>query len=191
MKRLLSLCLLLIGLLAGAPAARGQNALEDEPGYVNPKTIESWFDARPNVEVNLKGSLLRMVVEATKEKKPKVSGLLDRVKAIQVRIFPSDSTRRDAIAARSDQLLDRLEADGWETVVRTREDGENVDIHLKTRGDDAISGLIVLVNEPGEESVFVNIVGDISPEEIGRLGGSLGLGALGGLGADANPDDGK
>ena len=74
-------------------------------------------------------------------------------------------------------MIDNLKSQGWETVVRVREDGEDVNIQLKTR-DNAIAGLVVLVTESGGESVFINIVGNISPKEIGRLGRALNIDPL-------------
>jgi hypothetical protein len=35
---------------------------------------------------------------------------------------------------------------------------------------DRIAGLVVMAVEPGDEAAFVNIVGDIDPAQIGRLG---------------------
>ena len=180
MRRFL-LSLLLCSL---AYPAQGQDALESDPGYVSARTVEGWFDDLPRVEINVKGVLLEMAVEAVRaaaeaddEIDPEIADLLGKLKAIQVRVFESDVRQRDDVERQTSALAGRLASEGWETVVRVREDGEDVNIQLKTR-DGAIAGLVVLVTEAEGESVFINIVGDISPQDVGRLGRALDIDPL-------------
>ena len=172
----------LLFLCSLALPARAQDALESDPGYVNAQTVEGWFDDLPRIEINVKGVLLEMAVEAVRasaddELDPEVVDLLGKLRAIQVRVFDADVRQGAAVEERTSALVGRLASEGWETVVRVREDGEDVNIQLKTRGD-AIAGLVVLVNEAGGESVFINIVGDISPRDVGRLGRALDIDPL-------------
>ena len=195
MRSSLSLGLSFLAVFAAAAPAHAQNALQDEPGYVNPRVVEGWFDGRADTEVNLEGPLLRMVAEGLREEEPEASQLLSKLKGIYVRRYLGTAgVRPDVLQERTSQLLARLEADGWQTVVRNREDGEQVNVFLKTRGDEAVSGLVVLKTEPGAEdgeSVFVNIVGDVSPAEVSKLSGSLNLGSLGNLGGGLSDDGGS
>jgi hypothetical protein len=194
----------LVAVLITAPAARAQSkAASDELGYVNPRLVESWFDELPKVEVNLQGTLLKMVAAAARAKRDgdeeegensaRAAALLERISAIYVRIYEPEDVPMETLEARSADLIDRLRAEGWETIVRVREEDEHVNIQLRSRNEDTVAGLVVLVNETDGESVFVNIVGDISPEDIGQLTGSIGglsgLGDLGGLGGDDDDDD--
>lgn len=172
--RFFAAVLFLVGL---AGTAQAQVALENDPGYVSARTVESWFDAPPQVEINVKGVLLEMVAEAASESNPEFTELLSNLRAVQVRVFDTDVRQRDAVEQQRATLIDDLTSQGWETVVRVREDGEDVNIQLKTR-DNAIAGLVVLVTESGGESVFINIVGNISPKELGRLGRALGIDPL-------------
>lgn len=182
-------------LAATAPAAQAQSS-DDKLGYVSPQVVESWFDQPPTVEVNLRGALLQMAAhtadDATEEETPDVGPLLDRLEAIRVRIFkPGDDVSMKSLEARSTALTERLKREGWKTVVRVREPEEQVSIQTRSRSEDALAGMVVLVNEKGGESVFVNIVGDISPEELGRLTGSIdGLDGLGDVGSDSSNETG-
>ena len=189
-----------LGLLAVlASPAHAQDALQDEPGYVSPHIVEDWFDTRADTEVNLDGPLLKMVTEGLRSDEPSAATLLGKLKGIYVRRYLSTSTQPGTLDARTAQLLERLEAEGWQTVVRNREDGEQVNIFLKTRDDETLSGLVVLKTEPGApdgEHVFVNIVGDISPQEVSKLSGSFGgldslndLGGFSGGGSNDNDED--
>ena len=69
----------------------------------------------------------------------------------------------------------RIDAKGWERVVAVSEKDQDVGIYLKTRGQDAVEGLVVTVIENGKQAVLVNIVGDIRPEKLADLGEKLGI----------------
>lgn len=148
-----------------------------DPGHVDIAQVESWFDEAPKLEVNVRGALLRMVAEASKYEDPELSEMLYGLRSIQIRGFDVRG-RQDTFRQRSSEFGKRLEAQGWETVVRVRDEGEQVHMYLLTRNDE-IDGVVVLaVDEYDEEAVFVNIVGNIDPEQIGRIGRKFNLGIL-------------
>jgi len=153
--------------------------LSEDPGYLDLQDVEEWFDAEPWLEVNIKGALLRLVAEASRYEDPDLTDLLNKLKAIQVRGYSLSHSRYDDIKNRTAALARRLEDQGWDTVARVRDRDERVDIYVKVH-DDAIAGMIVMVLEPGSDdgSVFVNIVGDIQPEQIGRIGSKFNIGPL-------------
>ena len=57
--------------------------------------------------------------------------------------------------------------------VREKNDGDNVDVHVKHNADDSIDGLVITVLDRKGEAVFVNIVGRINPDQISKLAKSL------------------
>lgn len=167
MTRFLLCTLLAAGLFAGT--ARAQD-LSREAGYVDLDAIERWFDAEPKVIVNIKGALLELVAEASRYDDPELADLLHKLKAVQVRGFDLRRSDYTTIADRTAELARRLEAQGWDTVVRVREDDERVDVFIRV-ADGAIAGMMVMAVAPDEdETYFVNIVGQIDPQQIGRLG---------------------
>ncbi len=167
--------LLLLGLTG---VVHAQNRLEDAPGYVDLRTFEAWFDASPTLEVSIKGPLLRLVAEASRYEDPDLAEMLAGLRAIQVRGFPLRRSEFDDVARRASEMADRLEAEGWDTVIRVRKDDEQVDMHVKVH-DGEIAGMVVMVVQPGyDETVFLNIVGAIDPEQIGRLGRKFNIGRL-------------
>ncbi len=171
--RLVLLLLLVGGLTTSASA---QDRIEDSPGYVDLSLIEDWFDATPSIEVNIKGALLRLVAEASRYEDPDLADLLFKLQAIQMRGFPMRHSEFEDVDRATDTLVGQLEDDGWDTVMRIRDRDERVDMYLRMH-DDIVAGLIVMVVEPGaDETVFVNIVGDIDPEQIGRLGRKFNFG---------------
>ncbi len=166
-------------LLFGSSMASAQKTdLQNDPGYIDVERMSSWFSTEANVEVNVKGALLNMIAEASRYEDPDLSRMLHRLRAIQVRAYDlADSDFRGA----SNRLKDfgkSLERDGWETVVRARQDDEHVEMYLRTTNN-RISGMVVLALDQSDgEAVLVNIVGEIDPEEIGRIGRKFNFGVL-------------
>lgn len=170
---------LFLGVFAAAALPlRAQDALSRDPGYVDFAVVEQWFDREARVEVNVKGALLKLVAEASEYEDPELARMLRKITAIQVRGYALDAGSFASIERQTSALARRLEGMGWETVARVREDDERVDVFIKMRGD-VIAGLTVLVVSPGDDdTVFVNIVGDIDPEQIGRIGRKFNIGRL-------------
>ena len=174
-------------LTSPALVAQGQDDLDQDPGYVDVQTIEEWFDAEPNIEVNVQGALLELVAEASRESNPEMADLLNKLKAIQVRGFTEGSFDRETIQERTQALAEELENRGWLPAVHVREEGENVNMYLREENG-TINGLMVMVAQP-EESIFVNIVGPIDPAQIGRLGRAFDIDPLKDLPAGADADN--
>ncbi|NNE34815.1 MAG: DUF4252 domain-containing protein [Rhodothermales bacterium] len=170
---------ILVGLLGlWTPDLRAQDRLQDDPGYVDVDRMNSWFDEEATVEVNVKGALLNMIAEASRYEDPDLARMLHRLKAIQVRAYELSSSDFGRASGRLKDFGRSLEQDGWETVVRARQDDEHVEMYLRSRGD-RITGMVVLgVDRSDAEAVMVNIVGEIDPDEIGRIGRKFNFGVL-------------
>ncbi|MEX0820513.1 MAG: DUF4252 domain-containing protein [Rhodothermales bacterium] len=176
---ILAALLSLSALTAARPAAAQVDDLRNEAGYLDLDGIAGWFEEEPWLEVNIRGALLRLVTEASRSEDPELTSILENLKAIEVRGYPLTPAQFEDVGRRTGVLAKELEAQGWETVVRVREEDQRVNVYMKVR-DDVIAGLVVMVLEPDDEegAVFVNIVGDINPEQIGRIGRALDIDPL-------------
>ena len=168
---------LLLALLLAAPLApTGASA---QP--VDAAALDALFGTPPSVEVNLRGSLLRLAAEATRADEPEAALMLDGIRAVTVRVYPVGSDPAPAV----DRLAgvgQRFEADGWWTFVRVRSrpgdpDAEgDVWIYVRDAGD-AFDGMAVMAvgrqddDDDDEEpsAVFVLIDGTIDPSQVGAL----------------------
>jgi len=137
--------------------------------------------AAETVEVSLDERLLRIAAKFLKSEDPdeaKIKELVSGLKGVYVRVFefenPGEYTTNDLEVMRS-----QLQAPGWTKIVgvRSRRDGENVDVYLKYQGDNVL-GLAILAAEPKELTV-VNIVGPIDLEKLSQLEGQFGIPKLG------------
>ena len=173
--------LLLFGLLLALAAP----ALHAQTTSIDVRALDSFFQREPKVEVNLKGSLLRLVVEASREDEPEFAEMVSGLNAVTVRVYDLASAL-DGLTDRLSRLGSDLEANGWSTLVRVRgdedEDEDDVWIYVLDDGS-VIDGLAVMALDHDEDSVsFVLIDGTIDPSQIGRLSARFG-------GPDLDDDD--
>jgi hypothetical protein len=175
--------LLLVGLPSGLRAQENSKSL----GFVQFDTTGLFDDEDIKVDVSVRGALLSLLVEATKEEDSEFSKLVSKLESIRVQVFSFQEGKLPQIQQKFSSLAKALDDEGWERVVRVRERGERVDTYLRTV-DNHIAGLVVLVVDPKDEAIFVNIVGEIDPAQIGRIGRKLRIHPLEGLGSDDDED---
>jgi hypothetical protein len=153
-----------------AAAARAETA---PAGYVDlgqfvPPTSGGQF-----VEVNLSSALLKLAARITEREEPAVGALLKDLHSVRVNVIEINDANRADLEKRASTIRDQLVAQGWQQTVTVREHSENVGIYLKMGADEVIQGITVVVLEDKGEAVFVNVVGNIRPEQIAVLGDRL------------------
>ena len=181
MKRMICAALALaIAVLAIAPQTviAADKEYTKLPGYVDFDAMGIFKDAESSVEVFLTGSLLILVREAVKEDDPELSDMLANIQYVRVQVFPLDDVDSDQVMVQAKQMAASLEKKGWEIAVRVRDDDEHVYVYLLPGKDNNIEGLVVMVVEEDDEATFVNIVGDVDPAKIGRIGRSFDIDAM-------------
>lgn len=191
MQKQLVLCSLLVSLSLASPA-RAQENYEKLPGYVDFSSLDILGEEEASIEIFLKGTLLNLVSAATKAEDPDLADVLWKLKLIRVQKFP---WKYPAVTTTERQLADlakTLEKKGWEAVVRVREKrNDNVYVYLKSQTN-KIVGIAIMATEPGEGVTLVNIVGDIEPAQLGRLGSKFNIDALDSIRLEMkSPDDKK
>ncbi|MEJ2722500.1 MAG: DUF4252 domain-containing protein [bacterium] len=157
------------GTVWAAPAA-SEKDFSKMPGYVDFEAMKIFGDAEATVEVFLKGSLLTLAREAVADEDPELKQMLDNIQYIHVQVFELDDVDIDQVVDKTKTLAKQLENKGWEIAVRVREDEEHVYVYLLPGEKNDISGLVVMVVDEDDEATFVNIVGNIDPANIGRIG---------------------
>lgn len=154
---------LLLAVLVGAPAAAQPLS-----------QFESMFDGPPLVEVNLRGSLLKLASAAASGEAPDAAAMLDGVRSVTVRVFPQGAAR-SGLQSSLDAFGEQFERTGWYTMVRVRpnpaDSTENDDVWVYVRDDgDLFDGLAVMaVDDEDETAVFVMIDGTIDPAQVAAL----------------------
>ena len=136
--------------------------------------------ATESVDVTLDKSMLALAGGFLSNEDPdeaQVKKLIGKLRGIYVRSFEFDKegqySMSDVQAMRA-----QLKAPGWSRIVGVKSlKGDNAEVYILKDGEQ-IGGIVVLDAEP-KELTIVHIDGSISPEELSRLGGHMGIPELG------------
>ncbi|MBV9669386.1 MAG: DUF4252 domain-containing protein [Acidobacteriales bacterium] len=144
-----------------------------------PSSLEALANrASETVEVNLDQRMLQLAsrfLDNNDEDDAQARRIIKDLKAIYVRSFefskPDQYNPADLEPLRHQLLEDKQ----WSRIVgvRSKTDGENVDVFVKSDGDRFI-GVWIISTEP-KELVVVNIQGPIDPNSLSDLGGHFGI----------------
>jgi Na+-translocating ferredoxin:NAD+ oxidoreductase RnfG subunit len=102
-----------------------------------------------------------------------VAQLLNRLQLVRVSVIGLNDENRADLEKRAQKVRKDLEGKGWERIVKVVKQEQDVGIYLKTQGKDTVQGLAVVVLDGKQQAIFVNIVGDIKPEQLALLGDRL------------------
>lgn len=97
---------------------------------------------------------------------PWIPETLAAVRAVRVYAYEVGDDYRAYLQL--EETRDDLVDDGWEPIAVVREDGGLVAALVMPREDEAIRGLVVIVQED-EELVLVNVIGNMTPETFNVL----------------------
>ena len=123
------------------------------------------------VEINLSPAMLKFAARIAARQEPETAELIRNLKSIRVNVVGLDDSNRSATIEKIEGVRRKLETQGWTKMVTVREKngGDNVDVHVMQRGEEAIDGLVVTVLDKKGEAVFVNIVGNINADQIAQI----------------------
>lgn len=129
------------------------------------------------VDVNLDGPMLKFAskfLSSENEDDKEAQQLIKGLTGIYVRSFEFDKPGEFS-EADVEEVRAQLKSPLWvRTVnVRSKKDGEKVDVFFKMVGDN-VMGLAIIAAEP-KELTIVNLVGPIDPEKLSDLGGHFGI----------------
>ena len=187
LKNLIVGCLL--SLLWMQSAIAQDEDILDHPGYVDFSTLSAIAGEEPNVEISLKEPLLRLITNILKNNDEQAADFISTLLRVNVRVFESSSVDTSRMAETMSIIASDLDAQSWDRVVRVRDNDEHVDVYFRISDNaDIIYGIAIMVAE-ANETVMVNIVGDISPDDISAIGARFDideLANLDGVDNDAN-----
>jgi hypothetical protein len=135
--------------------------------------------ASETVDVKLDERLMSMTAKWFSGKDDAdIKEVLKGIKGIYVKSFTFEK-EGEYTQAEVESVMSQLRGSTWSKVVsvKSKKDGENVEVYLNMLGDQ-ITGLAVLSIEPKEFTV-VNIVGPIDLEKLTKLEGQFGVPELG------------
>lgn len=145
-------------------------AARSETGSVDFGTFTPPRSGGQFVEINLKSNLLAMAGRLAQKDEPEAAEMLKSIQSVHVRVIGLDDDNRTKTVEQIGRIRDQLEKEGWEKNVTVKDEGNDVSIHTKLRGTEAVEGIVVTVLDGKNQAVLVNVVGDLRPEKLVALG---------------------
>jgi hypothetical protein len=148
------------------------------PGQVDFGTFTAPASGGEFVEVNVTSSLISLATKFLEKEQPDVAQVLKGLQLVRVNVIGMTEANRADIELRVQAVRKELEAKGWERIVKVQEKSQDVGVYIKTQNKDTVQGVVVVVMDGKKEAVFVNVVGDIKPEQLSMLGEKLHIDPL-------------
>ena len=127
------------------------------------------------VEISLNNDMIAMAMQLAGKAQPDFTEALSGLHSVSVNVVGLDDQNRDEVMARMKSVRGQLDAGGWQPVVKVQEKKEDVGIYLKTRGKEAIEGVVITVLEGHKQAVFINVAGNIQMDKLAALGDKLNI----------------
>lgn len=152
------------------------------PGQVDFGSFSAPAGGGEFVEVNIPAHLISIGARFVEKAEPEVAKMLSAIKSVRVNVVGVDKDNRTELEQRTQRIRQALPGQGWDRIVAAQQKDQDVAIYLKTSDKEVVQGLVVTVMDNNEHhAVFVNIVGDIKPDQIAMLGERLNIEQLKGL----------
>ena len=151
------------------------------PGQVDFCTFSPPKSGGEFVEVNISPSLIWLASRLVEKDEPEVAQLLTGLKLLRVNVIGLSDDNRTEMQTRAQKVREDLSGKGWDRVVTAQQKNQDVSLYLKMNGE-SVQGVAAVVFDNKEHAVFINVVGDIKPDQIAMLGEKLHIDPLKQLG---------
>ena len=151
--------------LLALPVMAQEDELKDLPGYIDFGDLSAAY-GDPKISINIGGTMLQFVGLMSGESNPETAAMFSKLKGVRVFGYATDA---DPGVARKKfgEVKGSLKSRGWEPVVQINEDNEQVLIYMKMN-ETVMDGLTVMTVDD-EEVMFINIIGQIDPRQLGKV----------------------
>jgi hypothetical protein len=145
-----------------AALAQGSFNFDDIPG----------IDEAPAVSVDVNPVMLGFFRTMAAQASPETPDLFAGLRSIKLRVYDA-STTGDEFSSFIQNTAGRLEAQGWQRLMAVQDEGSNMQFHLQMT-EENVTGMTIMMLEESE-AIFINIDGNISAAELGRLMNQLNI----------------
>jgi uncharacterized protein DUF4252 len=168
--------------ILSAAVAANVSAETLPPGQVDFGTFTPSSASGEFVEVNVTSSIISLAAHFIEKDEPEIAKVLNGLQLVHVNVIGVNDENRADLESKAQKIKKQLEGKGWERIVMAQQQEQNVAVYLKTENKDTVQGLVVTVMDGSKQAVFVNIVGNIKPEQLSMIGERLHIEPLKHLG---------
>lgn len=154
------------------------------------------IDKEPTIEVDLGPEMLRILGDAAKAEDPQAGLALEGVTNVRFRMYEEIDEDMQDVLKFVDATATRLQADGWQAVVRIRDGSDLIRVYMKPGSAGKLAGVAFMMtsgdgSDGSGEAMFINVAGAFEPAQLGHLASINGItGAVGVLGIIPGADGG-
>ena len=148
------------------PAWAQEDALKDLPGFVDFGEMHSIY-GEPKVNISIGGTLLNFVGAMAKNEDPEAAAIFNKLKGVRVNVYNTEGEGAGAALDEVSRVKNTMKAANWEPIVQVNEDDEQVQIFIKINGEN-MEGLTLMAVDD-EEAVFINVIGQLDPNELSQV----------------------
>ncbi len=170
--RILFLCLLASAALHPVSAFAGNAA--DEPGYMDLSWITIPDGAAEVQDIDLGDVLLSIANDAKEQGDSSLAQALSMIHSVRVKAFSLTEKDLPRTEKAVKKIMSKLEKGGWSRLIYAKDDQETVTVNTKSV-DGKMVGLMVVVFDPTDEAVFVNVAGDLNLGTLFQLAQKFGV----------------
>src|SRR3989442_2335173 len=103
--------------------------------------------------------------------------VIPKLKRVRIQRVDMDEKRADKIDAKVAAFGKELESKGWQAVVRAHDRDSRSVVYLKWV-DQVVQGVVAMHVDQSGKASFVNVVGELHPEQIARVGAKFDIDGL-------------
>ena len=148
------------------------------PGQVDFGAFTPPNNGKEYVEVNVPSALISLAAKFVEKQEPDVAKMLNSIKLVRVHVVGLDDSNKVDLEQRVQKVRTDLSGKGWERLVTAQKEQQDVAVYLKMGENSAVQGLALTVMDGNKHAVFVNIVGDIRPDQLTTLAERLNIDPL-------------
>jgi hypothetical protein len=150
------------------------------PGYLELKDLASFAKGDKGTEIIVEAGMFKMLAKMAGNNNEELVKQLGELKLVRLNSFEVDASNLKAVENTIASIDKDLLGKKWDRIVRIKSDNEHTNIYVKTSGTEKFQGIVIAsINNKTEMASFVNVVGEISPELIGKLAKDFNIPQLG------------
>jgi hypothetical protein len=161
--------------ILSAAVAANVSAEPLPPGQVDFGTFTPPGSGGEFVEVNVTSSIISLAAHFLEKNEPEIAKVLNGLQLVHVNVIGVNDENKEDLENKAQKIRKQLDGHGWERVVMAQQQEQHVAVYLKTENKDTVQGIVVTVMDGGKQAVFVNVVGNIKPEQLSLIGERLNI----------------
>jgi hypothetical protein len=153
-----------------------------EQGFYDLSAVTSLAKGDKGTEILVEAGMLKMLAKMTNEKNEEIAKQLGELKLVRLNSFEVNDSNIKAVEDKIALIDKELTGKNWDRLARMKGENEFYNIYVKTAGTEKFQGIVITsINGKAQMAAFVNVVGDIYPEIIGKLAKNFNIPQLGNI----------